>query len=46
MTLNLARTVLLWDPADPRDFGLDPSAFRAMGVEHTGSPLLPNRTRC
>ncbi len=32
MTLNLARTVLLWDPADPRDFGLDPSAFRAMGA--------------
>ncbi|MGO9567710.1 MAG: polysaccharide deacetylase family protein [Desulfomonilaceae bacterium] len=33
MTLNLARTVLLWDPADPKDFGLDPSAFRAMRVE-------------
>lgn len=32
MTLNLSRTVLLWDPADPKDFGLDPSAFHAMGA--------------
>ena len=46
MTLNLARTVLLWDPADPKEFDLDPSAFRAMGIRDPGNSLRPNRCRC
>jgi peptidoglycan/xylan/chitin deacetylase (PgdA/CDA1 family) len=33
MTLDLSRMVLLWDPADPKDFELDVAAFRSMGVE-------------
>lgn len=33
MTLNLSRTILLWDPRDTKDFDLDPTAFRDKGVE-------------
>lgn len=33
MIRDLNQVVLLWDPRDPEDFDLDPSAFHAMGVQ-------------
>ena len=33
MMPDLNQVVLLWDPRDPDDFDLDPSAFREMGVQ-------------
>lgn len=33
MTVALERTVLVWDPGDPVEFGIDVEEFRALGME-------------
>ena len=43
MIPDLNQVVLLWDPRDPEDLDLDPSAFRAMGVQTLGGSIFANR---
>lgn len=41
MTVDWRRTLLLWDPRDKADFGLNPTDFRSRGIE---TLQLPYRT--